>query len=259
MRTDTVRFPMLTVSAAFLLAGFLAACGPRTEPELIPSRQVPHPMRLSGQVALNDSTLRYKWLCRQEIPDPLAYGEDAPRILVEAVLYGRDMIQAEALRACGDTLEGVSTDSSCIRGHLTEYAGTHHSDNQFRIHLNMQSKFSVNSLDTRFWSIYIKNKDDISIEPARIVMADPVVVRRDSLPRPGRAPVRSGLYTRDVDLYFDVETPFGLLALDDETEEVRLILARDRRDVARFIWEISGAYGGRAVRARDLPEGGSRF
>ena len=239
-----------------LSALVVTGCGPRNVPELIPSRQVPNPLSLSGQVALDDSVVREKWMCRQEIPDPLAYGDDSPKIIVEAVLYGQDLIEAELRAACTDSgaPARAEPDTACLSRGRAAYITEHENGMRFRIRLDLRSTFSVNSLDTRFWSIYVKDEDGISIEPSRVLMSEPVIVRRDSLPRPGRAPVRAGLYERSIDLYFDMATPFGVSPLNDETREIRLIMARERRDVARFLWEISGAYGGRAVRAR-RPEG----
>ena len=139
---------------------------------------------------------------------------------------------------CRDST-GAPVDSAefrrCTEAEMERYATKHHDRDQFRIRLHLRSTFSENSLDTKFWNIYIKNDEDIAIEPARVVMAEPVVVRRDSLPAPGRPPVRSGLYTRDVDLYFARETRFGATPLTD-AEKLRLYISRERHDLAVLTW-----------------------
>ncbi len=204
------------------------------------SRRVPDPTKLSGGNFQRDSVVTEQWTCRAEIPDPLAAGDGGPKIVVEATLYGKDVLDAKMRERCRDTT-GAPVDSAefrrCTETSWDQYRAEHRHDEQFRIRLHLRSTFSENSLDTKFWNIYIKNDDDIAMEPERVAMDEPVIVRRDSLPKPGRPPVRAGLYTRNIDLYFARETAFGARPLDG-AQRLRLFVSRERRDLAVFTWRF---------------------
>jgi len=198
-------------------------------------RQVPDPLKPSGADLTSDSLVRANWTCRTELPDPLADPEGGPRIRVEATLYGEDVIAADLAQAC--RADSLARDS-CLQRKRAEYATTHQPESRFRIQLNMESTFSVNSLQPRFWDIYIKDEQDIALEPMQIIPDPPVIVREDSLPEPGRAPVRAGLYRRSINLYFPLNTPFGIETLGPDVREIRLIISREQKELANLVWEI---------------------
>jgi hypothetical protein len=238
------------LSFAVVLAALLTeGCTPGKARPIIPSRTVPPPLELSGKSLINDSTVRTQWLCRQEVMDPLAPLEGGTPITISAVLYGRDMVRAEAIAACNDTATVGPPDSVCINTWEQKYTKQHDLNTRFRIRLDMRSTFSVNSLQAKFWNFYIRTEDDISFEPRTISEREPVVVRQDSMPRPGRRAARPGLYTRTIDLYFDLSS-LGVETLGTQTEDVRLFMAHNHKDVASFTWMISGENHGRARRVK---------
>ena len=230
--------------AALALAFAASGCTPTDSVDVTLTRSVPDPLTLSGHNLLRDSIVTEEWTCRAEIPDPLAAGAAGMRMVVEATLFGRDVVDATLRESCRDT-SGAPRDTvarrRCMEAAYGEYRAEHRSDTQFRIRLKLRSTFSQNSLDPKFWNIYIKNDDDIAVEPERVVMEDPVVVRHDSLARPGRPPIKAGLYTRTVDLYFAKRTPFGLEPLKD-TEWLRLFISRNRQDQVVFTWLFGNAH-----------------
>lgn len=232
------------VSVVAMVAFF--GCSPTGKIELIESRSVPYPLELSGSSIADDSLVAIDWLTRALIPDPLAGGEEGPKMIVEAVLYGNDLIAAEIARTCDrDTARATP----CFGTEWDTYAAKHHPDSLVRIQLRLQSKFSVNSLDTKFWDIYVRCPEGIMLEPTDVVMNEPVVVRRDSVGVPGRPPVRTGLYTRAIDLYFPVKTRFGTTVVGPDTERIVLVISKRRRDLAVFTWRIGGDG---AVVSRDM-------
>jgi hypothetical protein len=234
----------ITITGAIIL---LSGCASQKGVELIPSRKVPYPLELSSTSIRPDSLVRSEWLTRATFRDPLAGGEQGPSLTAEATLYGKDLIVAEVGATCGvDTV----TDAPCYVAAWEDYNDTHHPDSLLRIQLRLRSTFSVNSLDTKFWDIYLRGEDGIMHEPVDIVSHEPVVVRRDSLPEPGHAPVRAGLYTRTVDLYFQIRTPFGAVTLGPEIPKVVLVMSGNRIELARFTWRVHGEERVRASRKR---------
>jgi len=229
---------------AGLLASIgLAACSPTNTTSSIPRQAVPYPLELSGANVANDSLARVKWTTRTEVPDPLSDQDSGPRVRLSATLYGEDLIAAVLADSC--RVDTPAT-GDCFRRKRADYDRTHSTDKYFRIQLDMQSTFSVNSLNPRFWDIYIRNEDGIMHEPVRVEMEAPVIVRRDTLPAPGRAPVRRGLYRRTINLYFPLRTPFGGETLPPDLPEIRLVISKNQREQAELVWEIKP--GGAASR-----------
>jgi hypothetical protein len=237
------RITWLLVTGAMMCS----SCTPTRSLPNISSRDVPNPLSRSGQDIENDSLVRIKWLCRSEIPDPLSGQDDGPKVRFEATLYGEDLIAAEALRTCAS--DSIASDT-CVAAARSRYRDLHDDQTRVRIRLNLQSSFSVNSLNARFWDIYVKDDRDIALEPVAIIHGDPVVVREDSLPEPGRAPARSGLYQRAIDLYFPMKTPFGAEVLGPSTREVRLYVSQNRKELTSFAWHVHRDGDSRATRER---------
>ena len=204
----------------------------------VPTLAVPYPLEYSGASVRDDSLVRVDWTTRATVPDPLAGGDEGPKLLVEAVLYGEDVIASEIADTCNlDTVE----QTDCYSRHWEAYRAKHRPDSLMRIELNLRSTFSVNSLDTKFWNIYLRGQDDIMHEPVDIVQHEPVVVRRDSLPaQPGRAPIRAGLYRRSVDLYFQITTPFGARTMGPDVPSVVLVMSKNRAELTVLTWNVDG-------------------
>ena len=236
---------------ALALAAFASACGPTKSIPHVPSRSVPYPLERSGADIADDSLVRRDWTCRGDVPDPLADAETGPRLLIAATLYGEDMIAAEIADSCA--VDSLRADS-CARALRGAYDARHDPREHFRIRLDLESTFSVNSLHHKFWDMYIKDEQDIMYEPVRIAMEEPQIVRRDSLPEPGRAPVRAGMYRRTVNLYFPIRTPFGAETLSPTVPEIKLIISQKQRELSTFVWHIAhdGEQGAstRSVRRR---------
>lgn len=232
------------LTAAFAItaiATILMGCGAAGKFEPIRDRVVPYPLEVSETRAATDSVERAKWRTRAIVPDPLAGGDDGPRLVIEAVLYGKDLIAAEIAETC--MLDSLA-DEACEETMWDEYRSEHRPDSLLRIQLNLRSTFSINSLDTRFWDIYLRGHDGIMHEPVTVKKHEPVAVREDKLPEPGRVPVHAGLYTRDVDLYFFIRTPFGATVLGPDIGSVVLVLSRSRRELAALTWRIQGIDAG---------------
>lgn len=211
------------------------ACSPTDSVPNVPRRTVPYPLVRSGVDVANDSLVVDAWTTRTEIPDPLADQDGGPKIRIEATLYGEDVIAATTAGTC----KAESTDvDTCRQRERQRYDAAHRPDSLFRIRLSLQSTFSVNSLDRKFWDIYVQDEQDISHEPMKVEMRDPVVVREDTLPEPGRAAVRAGLYRRVIDLYFPLRTPFGHETISPQVNEVRLIISREQKQLAELVWNI---------------------
>ncbi len=237
-KEGVMRFPAAIRGTRLVLSvttlAIVAACGPGRGRVDVPRRNVPYPLSKSEQAG-TDSVVRELWTCRGSVADPLAVGENAPRLTIDAVLYGEDVIAAEIADSCA--ADSLSADA-CV-GRLREaYDEQHKPGETFRVAMQLESTFSVNSVNHRFWDIYIEDEEEIMHEPLRIAMDEPVVVRRDTLPEPGRAPVRAGLYRRDMDLYFAIRTPFGTKTISPSAPEVKLVISRNQRRLAVFVWEI---------------------
>jgi len=235
-RIDT-RSALISISAC-ACGVLLGACGPADTVPNVPSRTVPYPLQRSTADVSNDSIVIVQWTTRAEIPDPLADQDGGPKIRLEATLYGEDVIAATVAAACrSDSADGENCRRR-ERAQRAQYDAENLPDSLLRIRLNLQSTFSVNSLDRKFWDIYVKDERDIAHEPLRVEMHEPVIVREDTLPEPGRATLRGGLYRRVIDLYFPLRTPFGVRTVSPEASEVRLIISRERKELANLVWQI---------------------
>ena len=228
---------LIATSIFVVVVYAISGCSPKGKIEVIESRSVPYPLATSGASIANDSLVAINWLTRALIPDPLAGGDEGPKMIVEAVLYGNDLIDAEIARKCGMDTARVTP---CYEDERDAYTAKHRPDSLVRIQLRLRSEFSINSLDTKFWDIYLRCPEGIMLEPITIVMDEPVVVQRDSIGAPGRPPIRTGLYTRAIDLYFPITTRFGTTVVGPETDQIVLVMSKRRRDLAVFTWRIDG-------------------
>ncbi|HOF61934.1 MAG TPA: hypothetical protein PLG27_01830 [Candidatus Latescibacteria bacterium] len=228
---------LLAVVATSVICVFVQACTPSRSLPQISTREVPDPFVRSTQDASDDSLVRAKWMCRTTVPDPLAGQEDGPKIRFEATLYGEDVIVAEVVKECRGPAGLVASDT-CVSASRERYRSVHRDDTRLRIRLDLESSFSVNSLNSRFWDVYLKDERGIAYEPVEIVQNAPVIVREDTLPEPGRAPVRGAVYRRAIDMYFPREDAFGTDVISSSTREVRLVVSQNRRELTTFVWRI---------------------
>jgi len=230
----------------------LGACGPANTVPNIPMRTVPDPLKRSSADITNDSLVIDAWQTRAEVPDPLAEDEGGQRVRIEATLYGEDVIAAVIAHEC--RADSAAGDSCAARARAT-YDAEHRPDSLFRIRLDLRSTFSVNSLQPKFWDIYVRDEQQIAHEAVRMDLHDPVVVREDTIPEPGRAAVRGGLYRRSIDLYFPLRSPFGVQTIGPGVKTVHLIISRERKEQADLVWEV-GREGVKPTATRGRPRRG---
>ncbi len=228
---------LLAFVAAFVIGVFVQSCTPSRSLQQISTREVPDPFVRSAQDVSDDSLVRVRWMCRTAVPDPLAGQEDGPRIRFEATLYGEDVIAAEVAKECR-MRESLDVSDTCASASRERYRSVHHDNTRLRIRLDLESSFSVNSLNSRFWDVYLKDERGIAYEPVEIIQNAPVIVREDTLPEPGRAPVRGAVYRRAIDMYFPREDAFGTDIISASTREIRLVVSQNRRELTTFVWHI---------------------
>ncbi len=153
-----------------------------------------------------------------------------------AVLLDDVSTRADILVKCAED----SLDAAGCRRFAEKYREEHVRDGMFRIRIAMESGFSPKSMDPDFWALYIETAEGVMVEPNDIVTG-PVASSSDSVysnyHRQSRA---RNLFFREIELYFDRTTFFGVDLFGKENPWIVFVMSREKKIVARMAWMHKG-------------------
>lgn len=184
--------------------------------------------------------VKTQWTANFTIPDPLFKESDSnlPPFLkphdlglvkVAAALYGEEMINAWVRKTCEE--ESLSCEEA-----YKKYEDKHHSEDQFRIELRLQSHFSEHSLEPELWTIYLEDDQDVMYEPLAVQKGEVSTEEREIYSPHSNLPIEISQIRRTVNLYFPRVTFFGKRLLDKQTKYLRLVLSYQKRPVGEAKW-----------------------
>ena len=180
-----------------------------------------------------------------KIPNPLFGGTETrlrktdPKhedtIYCRATLLDDFSTEADILKNCPkDTLEEESC-KECRK----RYVEQHMRNGMFRIRVSLESGFSLKSMETDHWAMYIENARGIMIEPEEIVASQVTTLQDSTYSNYYRINLPRSLLYRDITLYFKQRTFFGEDLLGEDNPFIVFIMSHEQKTVARVVWNIS--------------------
>ncbi|MBT4483489.1 MAG: hypothetical protein HOC71_07410 [Candidatus Latescibacteria bacterium] len=113
-------------------------------------------------------------------------------------------------------------------------------EGMFRVLLTMESGFSLKSLETVYWAMYIENSRGIMIEPADITKTEISTVQDTVFSSYNRIDLPRSVYRRKITLYFKCITFFGEDLFGEKNPYIVFVMSHTQKTVARMAWNISG-------------------
>lgn len=203
----------------------------------------PMPEGTSPPEELSFEETSARWTVQFTVPNPLAEAPEitprsrprAPetgRIRIWATLYDPEVIDAWIRVRCR---EDSLSDRECD-AFRQEYVSSHRTEEDFRIHLKMESDFAVKSLEPDLWAIYLLDDEDIMYEPRRVRKGEIEERQREIYSPYHRITVTKTQIRRTVDLYFPKVTFFGKALTGGKARFLKLVFSRHRKAEGEGVW-----------------------
>ncbi|MFC1607044.1 hypothetical protein ACFL47_03645 [Candidatus Latescibacterota bacterium] len=132
-----------------------------------------------------------------------------------------------------------SLDSAASDEFRNKYVSEQLRDGMFRIRISMESGFSPKSMEPDHWTIYLENSRGIMIEPNDITTSSVSTIEDSVYSDFYRVNLPRRLLTREITLYYSQTTFFGEDLLSPKNPFIVLVMARNKRTLARVAWKTS--------------------